>query len=596
MSVMHLRLERPEAMAVPATGTLALSPDTDAISPRSTEESAAVASLSEESASEDGDAAVASSADVGAEAVSANSTLEGISRVPSMNLATDPTLWVGDATTSPGRVGQKTSRGQKTPFDTSSDEDDDDDEEEERVTQTQTRAGDGDAVRGGFEEGFETPGTRPIARGSNPFDFSFYDSQTTASATASTATAGGAEESRGDGIDNPPSNGEAAREMAPTEAIFPPAAAGVFPASSPSSRISELFPVGRAVPAATTTIDSSPAPDIDQLSLTPRVPPRMESLDLALLDSPAAGTGGPCWPLESTGESSTALSNRPPLPALPTESSSAAAAPGVAKAPRDKGLPPMPLLAFGAEGSSLSCSSPTPPVTPFSTPSAVASAGLIPAVQDKPIMPSPSAAQGVGDVFSAFQDSTAAAPPPPAKDPVDALHHAFRDSAATPAPLPPSKAQMDLHLAFRDNTTSPQSPLPAEIPVERDPARRDRAEAAAATPAPGDGSAILPQPGGANSSEGLEDFNPFGRPGSFVLSQPQRQHPAGGPPPTPAKNVRNLRAYGLALEALFRGEPSPYPDQYRVRHNVRLEMDGFSCRQAPCTRPDPPSPPRVWPS
>lgn len=295
----------------------------------------------------------------------------------------------------------------------------------------------------------------------------------------------------------------------------------------------------------------------------------MQTLDLALVESPSTTSiGWPASPLDSTGLGLTTATNGSSL-LFPPPAAAAAATSGVANAPRDKCLPPIPLLAFGAEGTSSSSPSPTPPVTPFLIPLAKAPVDLCPALRETTDdAPSPSAAQAPGELFLAFRDTAGATMPTPTKEQGDVfsafrdttetpttppltkeqsdLFFAFRDTTETPTSPPPTKAQAELHLAFRDHTMDPPSPSPAKLPAELHSAFRDMTDE---TPPP-DTPPSLPQPGwqqqqrqrpelppkpvspkpfalldGADSSQRVKDFNPFGRPGSFVISE----SPAGEP-------------------------------------------------------------------
>lgn len=530
MAVMHLRLEHPDTMVVRGTPMEASNGKTSSTHTTTL----CVVPSSEGQAAEGSDASSEEADAVKARKLSIDSSAEELHRVPSMNLATDPTLWVGDATLSHGAPGRKTSDGGGgiNPFDSSSEEDEDDD-----AAQVCVAAGRGDTEGGDLDTSLEASGRRPLAKGGNPFDLSFFDSKETAAAEA---TACG----RGGGIESTPGDIVLAEEVTVSEAaVFPTTNTDL--SGSRSSRISKVFPVGQIVPAIASTpssaevasaetqetawpatIDHSITPNADQLLLTSGVPPRVQTLDLAIVESLSTVIASPPSPIDSTD---VCFTNKPPLPFPPAKTTTAAES-GVVKAPRDKCLPPTPLLAFGAGGAySSPCS--TPPVTPFALPLAKTPAEI----RDGADVPSPSASQELEGLFSAFRDTTEAAPPPALNKEQADLFSAFRDRTETPASLLPSKSEMELHLAFRDKPED--SPPPACPPALPQPGLLQPEE-----PKQSD----LPERCGvldeADSSKIMQDFNPFGRPGSFVLSQTPAQTPTEEPPLPPGKVRRSPRS------------------------------------------------------
>lgn len=312
-------------------------------------------------------------------------------RVPSMNLATDPGAWVGDMTLSTSAGDGRTSSGAgNNPFDFSSDEEDDDE------TAVSAYGGDGEV-----SSSPETPARQGLKRGSNPFDFSFYDNKKE-------------QQTRGDGL-------KVVDETPRTENVTLDV---IEPAPRPS-RICQLYP---AAPSPTvfdsTTQDSEWLPaspcSLDErhsglLPISKPISPA-QSWDLALFESPST----PSTDIPLTTRTDGSL----PVP------SPASAAEG------HKSLPPTPLLAFDGD---VSCPSPTPPVTP-------------------------------------------SAIPPSVSGPVDLLS------------------------AVRDNT---KTPAPADIGT-----------AAACAP---DFHEPHASGNGANSSQDKQQFNPFARPGSFVLADTPNQ-------------------------------------------------------------------------
>lgn len=528
MAVMHLRLEHPDTMVV--TATPAQQSSSDKMS--STETSMVVATPSEDQAAEGGDASSEAEDAVVARKLSVDSTSEDdeLYRVPSMNLATDPTLWVGDATLGLGAPpGRKTSDGGGgiNPFDSSSEEEDDD-----GAAQARVGAWAGGPENGGeLDTSLEAPGRRPLANRTNPFDFSFLDSKDTAAAAAGATAC-----SRDGSTDSRPAGGATPVEAA---AVFPNTTTAL--SGSQSSRIGEIFPVGQVVPGTVATpsaagiasagtqeaawpvaVDSSIPPNLDQLLLTSGAPPPVQTWDLPPADSPSTAMTSLASPLDSPGMPLTFSTNAASLP-FPIPASAAAEEPGVAIAPPNKCLPPTPLLAFGAEGASASpC--PTQPVTPFAVPSAKTPAD----VRDRAGAPSPSASQEPEDLFSAFRDTSEAAQAALSKEQATGtMFSAVRDGT--------EKEHMDLHLAFRDNTaggaSSPRACLPALPPQPGSPQPEQPQQSA------------LPEPRGlmdeADSSRRLQNFNPFGRTGSFVLSQTPSQAPMEETAP-PSGRVRQM--------------------------------------------------------
>lgn len=529
MAVMHLRLEHPDTMIV--AGAPVQSPDGNT---SSTDTSTGVASSSGDQGDEGGDASSDEADVVEARELTITSTAEELHRVPSMNLATDPTLWVGDATLSLRAPGRKTSDGGGgiNPFDSSSEE-----EEDDEAVQVRGGARGGSTEGGDFGTSLEAPSRRPLTKGSNPFDFSFYDSKETAAAEAVAC-------SRDRGIESTPGDRILGGEVAPLEAAVFPTTTTVW-SGSRSSRISEIFPAGQVVPATAVTpssagidsaatqetawpatVDSSIPPNADQLLLTWGVPPRAQTLDLALVESPSTVAASPASLIDSASVSLASTTNVSPLPVPPPATTTAAESSEGAKALRDKRLPPIPLLAFGSEGAS-SSPCPTPPVTPFAAPSAKTQAD----VRGKADVLSPGVNQGPDGLFSAFRDTTEAASPGLNEEHAD-LFSAFRDSTETPASLLPSKAPMELHLAFRDTpeASSPPAGLPA-LPQPGSLQPEDPPQRALLEP-----HGLLDE---ADSSERMQSFNPFGRPGSFVLSQIPSQTPREEPAPPPGKVRRS---------------------------------------------------------
>eukprot|EP00903_Cladosiphon_okamuranus_P010687 g10100.t1 len=532
MAVMHLRLERPDTMAMTATP---VQPATGKIS--SMETSIVVASPSgrNDEVDEVGDA---SSSSVAADASEArklsthSTTADELHRVPSMNLATDPTLWVADATLGPGAPGGKSSDGGGggggiNPFDSSSEEDEDDGGVQTRVVAWAGDTEDG----GGFDASLEATGGRPLAKGRNPFDFLFLDGKETTT-VADAATPPGRDEH---GIESTPP----VHEPTPFQAAVLPATATAL-STSQSSRIGEIFPVEQVAPGTATTasaagvaaagtqeivwpeaVDSSSIPRYgDQLLLTSGAPTWVQAVDLPPADSPSTAMTSPASPMDSPGVPLTSFSSAPSV-TLPPPPASTAEEVGVSKAPQNKRLPPTPLLASGAGGASSSSPYPSPPVTPFAAPLAKAPAG----VRDRAgVPPSPDAIQEQEDLFAAFRDTPTEAAPPALGNEQAELFAAFRDGTETPAAPLPSKEEMDLHLAFRDNpkASAPRASLPA-LP---------QPQLSLLQPAQLEQSASL-EPRGlldeADSSRRLQNFNPFGRPGSFVLSQTPSQIPSEEP-------------------------------------------------------------------
>lgn len=612
MAVMHLRLEHPDAMVV-AAGT-SVSPHN--AQTMSTDTSIDVAQSDEKrDQGSDADSPVETSSDGARISSSPKSTTEELRRVPSMNLATDPAVWVGDATTTPGAPYRRASdnSGGINPFDSSSDE-----EENNEATQVCVGAwGRATGGEGGLDDSLEVQGRRPVSKGTNPFDFPFYDDKEQA------AAAEGAAHNRDGGVEKVPGGGVLVGDITRSQE-----AADAFFLDNEFSRTCEIFPVGQIFQCATTaapsppgvptaptqeivwsaTIDSSVSPNVDQLFFPLGAPPEMQTSDPAREESPLTSIGRPASPFNFTGLSSmnptngSAHSNLQP----PAAAAAAAAATGTVKAPRDKCLSPTPLLSFGSEGTS-SSPSPTPPATQFLMPLAKAPmVGLCPTLRETTdCAPSPSAAQAPDDLFSAFRDTTEAqtTPPPtreqagapsssaaqapddlfsafrdtteapttptptkeqaelyPAfRDPTETptmtpneeqkdLFFVFRDGTEKPTSLPPAKEQTELHLGYLNSTADSPSPRPAEKPELLRLAYRDREDA---TP-PQDTSPSLLQPGweqqqqqrpelppkpdftqslallnGAGSGQRVvEDFNPFGRPGSCALSDAPAKEPS----------------------------------------------------------------------
>lgn len=526
MAVMHLRLEHPDTMVATAT-TGQSSSSTDKIS--SAETSIVVASPSGDRTGGGGDASSEAEDAVVARELSVGSASDDdLRRVPSMNLATDPTVWVGDATLSLGAPpGRKTPGGGGgiNPFDSSSEE-----EEDDGAAQARVGACAGGTEGDDLDTSLEASGRRPLAKGSNPFDFSFLDSQDTEAAEASACSRDGV-------VEGTPASGTTPLEAA----VFPNTTAGL--SGSQSSRISEIFPAGQVVPGAVAfpsaagvasdgtqgmawpvTTDSPIPIDVDQLLLTSGAPPHVQTLDLPPADSPSTAMTSPASPMDSPGMPLTSFTNAPSLP-FPTSETAAEEEPGVTTAPPNKRLPPTPLLAFGAEGAS-SSPTPTPPVTPFAVAPTKTPAG----VREMVDVPSSSASQDPEHFFSAFRDTSEAAQAALSKEQGAELLSTARDGTeTTPASLLPSKEQMDLHWAFRDKprASSPRTCLPPLPPQPASP----QPEQPQQSP--------LPEPRGlmdeADSSRRLQNFNPFGRPGSFVLSQTPSQASREEPAPPPGQ-------------------------------------------------------------
>lgn len=513
MAVMHLRLEHQNTMVVAATPVQS---STDKVS---SPETAIVAASSSGDQAGEGDDTSSDAAGAVEARPSVDSNADELHRLPSMNLATDPKLWVGDATLSPGNPCRRISDGGGgiNPFDSSSEEEEDDD----GAAQVRIGAWRGDAEGGDLDTSLEEPGKRSLAKGSNPFDFSFLDGNESAAADA-TACSGD------QGIESIPS-GEAAPM---STAFFPDTNTALSGSQSP--RMSEMFPVGQIVPAIVATpssagaasaaaqviawpanVDISTPRNTDQLLLTSGAPPRAQTLNLAPVDSPSTTATLPASPIDSPGMPLASFADASPLPFSPSPTTTAAEF-GVAEAPRQKCLPPTPLLGCGTEGTS-SSPYPTLPVAPFVVPS-----GKTPAdVRDRADALSPGAAQEPGGLFSSAFGGTTEAAPPALDEEQARLFSAFRDRAETPASPNPSKEQMDLHLAFRDITPEASSP-PETVPLPALPQSGSLQPQQPQQPA-------LPEPRGlldeAESRKRLQNFNPFGRPGSFVLSQTPSQHP-----------------------------------------------------------------------
>lgn len=260
-------------------------------------------------------------------------------------------------------------------------------------------------------------------------------------------------------------------------------------------------------------------------------------MDLVPVEPPSTVTASPASPIDSTGVSLTSSTNASSLP-FPPPATTTAPESGVAKVPqekclppvpRDKSLPPTPLLAFGAEASA-SSPCPTPPVTPFAAPSAKTPADF----QNRANVPSPRAtSQEPRALFPVFRDATEEAATAALKKEQAELFSAFRDRTETPASVFVSKEQMDLHLAFRDNTKPETSSPPAGLPVLPQPGSLQPEQPH--RPAFPELHGLLDE---ADSSKRLESFNPFGRPGSFVLSQTPPPAPREEPAPPPPGKVR----------------------------------------------------------
>lgn len=530
MSLMHLRLEHPDNMTVTST-----SGDTTSTC------TAMVARTSSETLSDDGGVPTSSEG-----ARTPISTDEGLHRVPSMNLATDPEVWVGDATLTPAAPGRRASDGGGgiNPFDSSSDE-----EGDEEATQVRR----GDAGGGELDSSLEAPGTRrSISKGNNnPFDFPFCEEGEDALAAASCGSRSGVEETKGRELvaaELRPSatRSATAADAAPATDISGSQSSGLceelFPAGqssgSRSSGIGKLFPAGQIVPvttaaapsptgvtSTTTTtreaawpaaFDAATPPSLDQLLLTtPDGPPRIQELDLTRVQSPSTWTDALSErPADPTGLSSTPQTLRSPRVAPPP---AAAPATGKSTATVHKCLPPIPLLAFGAEGLA-SSPTPTPPVTPLPIPPSKTPMDSFLSFPDSTGPRSPSAAQAPADLLSALWESTDAMPAPsPAEEQADLVFSAFRDRTDIPPSPPPTQQETDLHLAFRDKTTEPPPPSGSDAPTPPDDSQLDWLQ----QPDSGD---LNPPPaaflGDADSSQRPEDFNPFGIPGSSPLLEP----------------------------------------------------------------------------
>ncbi|CBN78911.1 Pleckstrin homology domain [Ectocarpus siliculosus] len=535
MSLMHLRLERQENMTVTSTSGDTASTCTAIVARTSSEEL-----VDDGGVSSDG-------------ARTPTSTAEGLHRIPSMNLATDPEVWVGDATLTPAAPGRRASDGGGgiNPFDSSSDEEGDGEGTQGRI---------GDVGSGEVDSSLETPGTRrsvsKVSNGNNnPFDFPFCEEGEDSLAVASCGPRGGVEETKGNELvaaELRPSvtRSATAADAAPATDISGSQSSGLcedlFPAgqssASHSSSIGKLFPAGKIVPAtataaaattaaapsptgatSTTTtreaawpaaFDAATPPILDQLLLTtPWGPPRIQELDLARDQSPSTWSGASSErPADPTGLSSTpqTLSSPrvPPPPAV-------APATGEGTATVDKCLPPTPLLAFGAERLA-SSPTPTPPVTPLPIPPSKTPMDSSFPFRDSTGPPSPSAAQAPADLLSGLWDSTTDAmpPPSPSEEQADLLFSAFRDRTEIPPSPPPTQEETDLHLAFRDNTAEPPPPSGSDTPTPADEPQLDwlqQPDSGVLNPPP---AALL---GEADSSQRPEDFNPFGTPGSSPL-------------------------------------------------------------------------------
>ncbi|CAM9319692.1 unnamed protein product [Scytosiphon promiscuus] len=167
MSVMHLRLERQETMYVAKSPP----PPSDA-GATSTSTGTALAVVETLCADHSGRASdTASESPDGAQ--SPRSTTEDMLRVPSMNMATDPALWVGDATITPappGREASDSGGGGINPFDSSSGEESEEEAEPESIDARAGANGNG-KLSAGLEEACRSS----IEKGNNPFDLSLFE-------------------------------------------------------------------------------------------------------------------------------------------------------------------------------------------------------------------------------------------------------------------------------------------------------------------------------------------------------------------------------------------------------------------------------------
>lgn len=548
MSLMHLRLERQDNMTVTSTSGDTASACTAIVARTSSEEL-----VDDGGVSSDG-------------ARTPTSTAEGLHRIPSMNLATDPEVWVGDATLTPAAPGRRASDGGGgiNPFDSSSDEEGDREATQGRI---------GDVGSEDVDSSLEAPGTRKsvskVSNGSNnPFDFPFCEEGEDSLAVASCGPRGGVEETKGNELvaaELRPSDTRSATaaDAAPATDISGSQSSGLceelFPAgqssASHSSSIGKLFPAGQIVPAtaaaaaATTAAAPSPTgatstttttrevawpasfgaatpPSLDQLLLTTSGgPPRIQELNLARDQSPSTCSGASSErPADPTGLSSTPQTLRSPRVAPPP---AAALAAGKGTATVDKCLPPTPLLAFGAERLA-SSPTPTPPVTPLPIPPSKTPMDSSFPFRDSTGPPSPSAAQAPADLLSGLWDLTDAMPAPsPAEEQAGLFFSAFRDRTEISPSPPPTQEETDLHLAFRDNAAEPPPPSGSDTPTPADDSQLDWLQQP-------DSGVLNPPPvallGEADSTQRPEDFNPFGRPGSSPLLESAAEEP-----PSPRK-------------------------------------------------------------
>ncbi|CAM9311695.1 unnamed protein product [Ectocarpus sp. 12 AP-2014] len=539
MSLMHLRLERQDNMTVTSTAGDTTSTCTVIVARTSSEELV-------------DDGGVSSGG-----ARTPTSTAEGLHRIPSMNLATDPEVWVGDATLTPTAPGRRASDGGGgiNPFDSSSDEE-----------AAQVRIG--DAGGGGLDSSLEAPGTRrsvsKVSSGNkNPFDFSFCEEGEGSLAVASCGPRSGVAETKGNELvaeELRPSDTRSATaaEAAPATDISGSQSPGLseelFPvrqsSASHSSSIGKIFPAGKIVPATATAaaattaaapsptgatpittttreaawptaFDAATPPSLDQLLLTTlRGPPRIQEFDLARNQSPSTWSGASSErPAHPTGLSSTPQTLRSPRVAQPP---AAAPAAGKGTATVDECLPPTPLLAFGAERLA-SSPTPTPPVTPLPIPPSKNPMDSSFPFRDSTGPPSPSTAQAPADLLSGLWDSTDAMPArSPAGEQADLFFSAFRDRTEIPPSPPPTQEETDLHLAFRDNTAEPPPPSGSDEPTPADDLQLDWVQQP-------DSGVLNPPPvallGEAESNQRPEDFNPFGRPGSSPLLKSAAEEP-----------------------------------------------------------------------
>lgn len=228
----------------------------------------------------------------------------GFHRIPSMNMATDPSAWLG--ATLPSAAG-----GGTNPFDFSSDDDDDDDDD---LPIDQDGGEDGPSPLSA-----EEPARQPSKLNKNPFDFSFYGDPV-GEGKYQNRDGSVAESARG--------AGEAATNVLPT---------------SQTARICQLFPpVEPSPPALDATVEKSAWPAIKPLS-----PFGLDQLHPFVLSQTPGFTSANEWDLALMGSGSAGVPGDYGVVDLPPPS------------PMDKSMPASFLDPFCSDDSPV-----TPPATP----------------------------------------------------------------------------------------------------------------------------------------------------------------------------------------------------------------------------------------